>query len=79
MSPMLSIYEPSFDVVFVFLAIQPSAISVRPKKPYKTKKRGERGSGYNRKGESISLNMDKRFAILVLREKMGHKCDPNSG
>ena len=76
---MLSRYEPSFDVVFVFLAIQPSAISVRPKKPYKIKKRCERGSGYNRKGESISLNMDKRFAILVLREKMGHKCDPNSG
>lgn len=41
---MLSRYEPSFDVVFVFLAIQPSAISVRPKKPYKIKKRGERGS-----------------------------------
>ena len=60
-------------MVFVFLASQPSAISVRPKKPYKIKKRGERGSGYNRKGESISLNMDKRFAILVLVEKMGHK------
>ena len=41
---MLSRYEPSFDVVFVFLAIQPSAISVRHKKPYKIKKRGERGS-----------------------------------
>lgn len=41
---MLSRCEPSFDVVFVFLAIQPSAISVRPKKPYKIKKRGERGS-----------------------------------
>ena len=63
---MLSRYEPSFDVVFVFLAIQPSAISVRPKKLYKIKKRGERGSGYNRKGESISLKIDKRFAILVL-------------
>ena len=63
---MLSRYDPSFDVVFVFLAIQPSVISVRPKKPYKIKKRGERASGYNRKGESISLNIDKRFAILVL-------------
>ena len=70
---MLSRYEPSFDVVFVFLASQPSAISVMPKKPYKIKKRGERGSGYNRKGENISLNIDKRFAILVLVEKMGHK------
>ena len=70
---MLSRCEPSFDVVFVFLAIQPSAISVRPKKPYKIKKRGERGSGYNRKGENISLKIDKRFAILVLVEKMGHK------
>ena len=70
---MLWRYEPSFDVVFVFLAIQPSDISVRSKKPYKTKKRGERGSGYNRKGESISLKIDKRFAILVFRKKMGHK------
>ena len=60
-------------MVFVFLAIQPSAISVRPKKPYKIKKRGESGSGSNRRGERIDLNMDKRFAILVLVEKMGHK------